>query len=1109
MEMIKLTNKDNIVNSYGIKPTLPYDIEGVLVEKNGKDIKVEKTIDNKRVEYSLRLKEEIGENIGKNITIKKENIISLKLEEKEERLEEQSLKVEDVIKALELEYTEANIKIIENLLSNGISLVKENIDSYIKSKEYINKVIEGIDTESFIKLMDRGIDIESENLQNVVEALEDVKNKKIPFSIKRFLKLEKDLTYKEAEEVSKEIYGQRMGKDVYDTIIALHKEKLPITKENIDRTLEVMSKVHNLKGLKDDTYIKILNENKIFNIENLYKISKHYTVASIGNNLGAKNFEPFTIKEDTNIEGLKEMLSNLDIESNLGNINILREFIVNDMAMDKDNYNKVISMKETVKELIELLGKEEIAKLITNNIGLIKEDIFNLVEELKKEKPEIKTEELLSYENIESIKKDLEILGRIKDKDLLQLIKNGEEFSLKTIKEIVDTNIPKELNIEHKTLDKTKEIVNIFNTLGEKINVGISRLVSRRFNLVTLENLYTSQVESDEFKANDISVDKIQEGLVEENLMQIEYRKARNNLTTSIVREGIKEGKLLEQMPIKELNNYIENKTNKYKERETTRKEIIQIKGKEDKIIPIIMKNNLSMTLGEIKGINSLLNGEKGINSILKNIIQTDRPIYKEEIRAEIKLLQEQISTSLKNGDEGLKEEYKQLLNTLERLNNQTIEKYSQTKAEQVEGYQAIDKDVSRLEEQVNQLVEKIEIENPELKIEEPINKEKLENILKDLGILGKIKDKDFLELIKSGEEFNIKAIKEIIDTNMPKELTIEHKVLDEAKNITNILNVLGEKMNVGIPSLTIREYTSITLKNLYISQVQVNKSQVNNISVDKIQEELIYEEYAKARNNLTTDIVREGIMDGKILEQMPIKELNNYIEKKINKYKKGDKETKQIKDNEEKIIPISIKNNPAMTLGKIKNTNSLVNGEKGINNISKDIKETYDPIYNKELKAEIKQLQQQISTNIKDEGLKEEYKRIVHSLNGSNNSSNKNQDQKKDRQLEEYITIKRKISQKDMVLQLPIELDNEYKNLNIIVPNISKGIDKNNMKFYISLETENLGMITMDIYVNGKEVKINIEEKYDILKENIDILEKKLEKTGYILNREDDVALL
>lgn len=664
MEILKINNKENIINSYGLTPTLPYDIEGVLVEKDGKDIKIQKTIDNKTVEYSLRLKEEIVSSLGDNITVEKENIISSKVEEKEEVKEENEVrKASDIIRELGLEYTEENIRMIEFLLSSGIPITKGNVDSYIQSKEYLNKIIEGIDTNSFVKLSDRGIDLDGESLQKIAEALDDIKNENPSFSLRKLLRLEKDLTYKDAEEIAKEIYGQKMGKDVYDTIIALNKEKLPITRENIDKTIEVISKLHNLKELKEETYIKIFKDDMLFNIDNLYKLNNSYTINPIENNTAAKNFEGFTISKETTIDGLKEILSNLNLDDNLENINILREFIVNDMVMDEEKYNKIISMKKSVKELIELLGHEEIAKLNKKDINPLEEPINQLVEELKKEDIG-KLDKPLYNEEVEEIKRNLEILGKIKDKDLLMLIKNGEDFTLKSIKGIIDTNIDKELSLEYKTLDKTIHISNILNTLGEKLNID-TLFAFKKYDDISLNNLYMVHEEITTAGKAVPTVDRINEGLIFE-----EYLRARNNLTINIVKESIKDSQVLEAMPLNELNNYIEKKINRYKESQRMTKEIKDIEGNQEKILPIIMRNQLPMNLKEIKDINSFLNGEKGLTNILRDVLKPNNPRYTQEFKEGIRLLQEKISTSIKNGDINLKDNYKELINSLNSNNS-------------------------------------------------------------------------------------------------------------------------------------------------------------------------------------------------------------------------------------------------------------------------------------------------------------------------------------------------------------------------------------------------------------------------------------------------------
>lgn len=684
MENMKINNK-NIVNSYQPTPTLFYDIEGKVVEQKGKDIKIEKTINNKVVEYSLKLKEEIDAKIGEDVKIEKENISSVKAEEKEEIIkDEQEVRdAAEVLRELGLEYTEENIRMIEHLLKSGIPITKDSVDSYIKSKEYLNEIIENINPEAFVKLIHRGIDIEGESLQKIAEGLETIKNEKTPFSIKRFLKLEKDIDYKEAEAIAKEIYGQKMGKDVYDTIIALHKEKLPITKENIEKTTEVMAKIYNLKDIKDESYVEILNENQEFNINNLFKLKNSYTTKPIENNILSKTFEHFTVAKEATIESLKEILSNLNIEESVESISILREFIVKDMDMDRESYDKVISMKKGLNELKEIISHGKVGRLIYNEIDPTTEDIRELVAALKEEN--IK-EKPINIKRKEEILKDLETLGNIKDKDLLQLLKQGEDFNLKTIKEIINTNVEKELSIEYKTMEKSNHIGKILNTLGENLNPQLISLASKRNDFITLESLYTSHEELITVKETITPVDNVSETLIYE-----EYLRARNSLTTNMIKESIKDGTAIESMPLNELNLYIEKKINRYKESDRMTKEIKDIKGNYEKILPMIMKNEIPMTLKEIRDINLFLNGEKGLTNLLKSMTEENK-----ELKEEINLLQEKISGSIKDGSEEVKDDYKDLMNIINNSNKSFEDKENNQRDKSKEEYMEISKKISK-----------------------------------------------------------------------------------------------------------------------------------------------------------------------------------------------------------------------------------------------------------------------------------------------------------------------------------------------------------------------------------------------------------------------------
>ena len=113
MNSIKNINNENLINAYDIKPTLSYDIEGILLEKEGKNIKVESQVGGKVVEYTLKLKEEIEEEKGEEVLIEKENILSSKYSIKEEEGKEGSRKIEDLLKSTGVKITEENLKIAE------------------------------------------------------------------------------------------------------------------------------------------------------------------------------------------------------------------------------------------------------------------------------------------------------------------------------------------------------------------------------------------------------------------------------------------------------------------------------------------------------------------------------------------------------------------------------------------------------------------------------------------------------------------------------------------------------------------------------------------------------------------------------------------------------------------------------------------------------------------------------------------------------------------------------------------------------------------------------------------------------------------------------------
>ncbi|NMA86589.1 MAG: hypothetical protein GX968_04595 [Tissierellia bacterium] len=655
MEAIKLNNKENLIDAYGLKPQLFYDIEGSLIENNGKDIKIEKNIDNRNIIYSLRLKEEIVGEIGKKVLINKENILSIKTEEKKEK-GFLSINKEEIIKKLDLEDNEENSKAIEYLAENEIPITKENLASFLMSKKYLGEVVENLDLEKSIKLLEKGIDLRESPLQEIAEALEEIQMEDKDFNLLEILGLDRKLNYKEAEIIAKKIYGQKMGKDVYDSIIALHNEGVDINKENIEEIMEIMDKAYDLKNYEEQKLIMAIKEEVDINMANLYKIKHSYEIENLEKNIATPLYEEFLIEKEKTIE---EILIELDLENTMENINIIRGLIHYDL--DFENYEKIIQMKESLQEFLELLNENTIAKLIDRDIDILNTEIEKLIDIIKNEESD---NENINTRGNAKILKDIEELKAITDRELFQLIKSGEDFKIENLQEIIDTNLELKEDLNSKSAEKVLILNNIYNTLDELDSNTINFAITKH-NSTSLNHLYEANVQLKEM--GEVLVETINP--TEESIIRQEYLNAKANTSLNLIRISIKEGVALEHMPLDELNKYIDKKVNRYREIDKIAEEIKSIKGKEDYLIPKIIKNQLNMNLGDLKYLNDLLNSNKGFSEELNNLLKEENSETKAEIQ-NLEFKVKEFSNSLKDNKENSKENYKEVLNALENLNN-------------------------------------------------------------------------------------------------------------------------------------------------------------------------------------------------------------------------------------------------------------------------------------------------------------------------------------------------------------------------------------------------------------------------------------------------------
>ncbi|WP_042679240.1 DUF6240 domain-containing protein [Anaerosalibacter massiliensis] len=666
MNSIKNINKENLVEAYGLKPNLFYDIEGTVVEKSGKDIKVESQIEGKIIKYTLKLKEEIEEDIGEETLIKKENILSCKHSLEKDVNENEIRKLEDLLKNIGIKVTKENLEIGKILLKHNIPVTKENIESFSICEKYLNEIIEKFDYDSAIKLLKKDINIEEESLQKIVEYMKEIEVED-EFSLSKLLGFKRDLSYEEAEKISVQVYGRKMGKDIYDSIIALHREEIEINKENIEKVREIVYKLHDLKDTEDKTLVKVMKKDLTPNIENIYKTKYSYSIKESEENLAVNKYDDFIVQAKATDSDILKYLEKLGLEPSKENLNLVEQFIVNNLEITVDNIEEIKYMKYALKELQQLLDEESISKFLSKGINPLEEDIRELSNIIKEDEIDRNPKNTgIDSEKVEKISEEIKSLGKVKDEDLIYLIKKGEDFKIKNLKEVsFSQNISREES--NKLVDKVLKISNIIHSLEGLTSDTISFTV-KRFSTVNLNNLYESEMILKE--NSNIKVVPVER--TTENIIREEYLKAKESLSLNIVKNSIKEGLEIEYMPLDDLNNYIE-KTNKYRQGENILKKINSLKGKEYDLIPIAMKNGLDISLKELGRINSFQKNKAGLGKAIDYLIKEDRYMKNSELKQVIESIEEkskQLSNSVKNGEGKIKKEYKELIKDIEELSN-------------------------------------------------------------------------------------------------------------------------------------------------------------------------------------------------------------------------------------------------------------------------------------------------------------------------------------------------------------------------------------------------------------------------------------------------------
>lgn len=656
MEMIKI--QPNPIEAYQPQPTLPFNVDGTLLSKEGKHITVGAEIEGKKVEFDLRLNEEIAEDVGDHVHIEKEKVMSGTVRKEAFGLEgagEEESGARDVRRILEelgLSHTVDNVKLIEWMMTAGIELTRDSVHSFVMSEKHLNRLQEELSVELIAKMTLRGMDVEHMSLQELSDSVSKLKNEPEKKSLSEWLGFERDLNYEEAEQVAKQLYGQKMGKDVYDAIIHLQHFNGELSKKNVNRITGLLSKIKALKEVSVQTFVAMEALNADCTVHSLYRMHRSFSMTSMTKNEQSHSFDLFTTKTDDERTGIERLIHLAGVEKNSLSLGIFRELTIQGMTANKENYQKVLSIKETVEEVLPQLDTKTIAYMETKGF-----DVENTsMEELRLLLREPVTEPQDSVSSLNNLKLEYErnfdlTSKKIGIRELVSLIRSDSDMTLKELqKKLDETDIA---GVKEPVAVRTFSVIRSLNAIGEHLTREVISQAQMKNETLSLHALQEAAIEQSQ--SSEILIRPVSESASVS--IQEEYMRIRSELTISMISRSVRENFDVEHAALSQVSAFIKQGQQAYDQAKEFHRQLKDTVGQSKVLIPSIMKNSLDMNLREIMEISQFLHGRQQIDTSLEALQANDENPKKERI----KRLEKQLSDKIRAG-ESFAREYQNLI---------------------------------------------------------------------------------------------------------------------------------------------------------------------------------------------------------------------------------------------------------------------------------------------------------------------------------------------------------------------------------------------------------------------------------------------------------------
>lgn len=790
--------------------------------------------------------------------------------------------------------------------------------------------------------------------------------------------------------------------------------------------------------------------------------------------------------------------------------NKLRIGIGKDKALDI-TLNSPIKGKVGSNLIIEKqnIAKSEIVDLISNEVEFIENSINKydyILEsfEIPKNEDSIEAVKTLDNHGVDITKENIRSFMSAKK----QLTNISEELDYDTVVKLKDKDVDFENESLQKVLQEMKSVQ------GEKRPFSLLRFLGLKKDMSTED------------------AEKISEKI---------YGNRMGKDITDIIKALDKAGIEATKEKIEEINSLFSKLNNIEKIEDKTL--IDAVKNKMQATIDNLYKLKNAVVKGELKvegRLGRLSSRAYGAYDATSAVTQGDLSKIEGNIRERlsdlgikateelVKLSKEVISKGLDLTKENL-DKIMSIKNAIGQLNSDL--NYEKTAALMASGIQVDKTDLvdisnmismveSSVEENISIGLNRLEvlelIENLDLKTIGFHMKLNLPTTLKSLStsqrlIDGDIDTDNWLNSLKNIEgfekilsEFNESELKSILESVVKN----ENKELD--LNAKTFLRFNEEKLASNISHNDKSELAKALLKN----EISLNNKNMNEIYI-------LRRNVDRVLDNLTSEVFKTAMENGNNIEKMNLNKLADLtasLNERNSQNAKGNEEVLRNSENagqvidrmksmvdalkqidpqrRDSIISILMKNAMPLTLKEVQNLSFFLSNKNQIGQEMDEILNLIDKNKNEEvskLAEELKNSLMKINNHIK-EGKEvgkrpyEEFSKILKELENSStllSDSEKSSLQKSGGKLLDSLELQLQLNREDTLLQLPIMVGEQFKNLQMYLMRDnkrSKKIDPNDMSVLLNFDTNNMGNLNVYVSVNYKNIimKIGLEDKED-----------------------------